>query len=326
MKGLLVLVLLVITACGTGASSPSLTPTGRSTPATPSPTGSPIVLPSFAQVSAPSSKVVWVLVAGSRLFRSTDRGGSWNEHSLPTSARNAAISFVSEREGWLASAGSSGTPCQSEPSTIWHTADAATTWQRVSSTSITSAACNGSLSFADAQHGFVAALDQKSGPVVYRTADGATTWVTSSPLPDPPGLPMQGGRPDLQLGRVRAFGPTLLIPATIPGPAGPASYVYRSRDGGATWAVAASVPSVGTLAIVTASRWLRLGSAGTAFESTDAGGTWHAFTSDYSQAAPIAPEIVFGDADVGYATVRGGLQGTVDGGAHWATLRTPGTE
>jgi len=60
-------------------------------------------------------------------------------------------------------------------------------------------------------------------------------------------------------------------------------------------------------------------------ETTDGGATWHAYTTDYSQAAPIAPDIVFGDAQVGYAIVRGSIQRTVDGGAHWTTIKTPGT-
>ena len=34
---------------------------------------------------------------------------------------------------------------------------------------------------------------------------------------------------------------------------------------------------------------------------------------------------VFGDASVGYATVRGAIQRTTDGGAHWITIKTPGT-
>lgn len=102
--------------------------------------------------------------------------------------------------------------------------------------------------------------------------------------------------------------------------------VYRSHDGGSTWTYAASIPSGGTLAIVTASHWLRIGPVGGSFESTDAAATWHEYTTDYSQAAPIAPDIVFADANVGYATVRGGLQRTVDGGARWTKLKTPGTE
>jgi len=60
-------------------------------------------------------------------------------------------------------------------------------------------------------------------------------------------------------------------------------------------------------------------------ETTDGGATWHAFTSDYQQAAPVSPAITFGDAQAGYATVRGSIQRTIDGGAHWTSLRTPGT-
>ncbi len=37
------------------------------------------------------------------------------------------------------------------------------------------------------------------------------------------------------------------------------------------------------------------------------------------------PFVVFGDAEVGYATVRGSIQRTVDGGAHWERIDTPGT-
>jgi photosystem II stability/assembly factor-like uncharacterized protein len=277
-------------------------------------------------VSAVSSNVAWMLVGGSRLFRSADRASTWDERSLPSLARTPAISFVSEREGWLASVDPSAAPCQSQPGSIWHTLDGAASWQRVTTAGITAAACGGSLSFTDTQHGFLAALDQMSGPVIYRSADGAKTWTASGPLADPPGLPMQGGRPDLQLGRVRGLGSALLVTATVSAPAGPATYVYRSQDGGATWAHAAAIPSSGALAFVTASRWLRIGRPGASFESTDAGATWHAYVTDYSQAAPIDPDIVFGDANVGYATVRGGLQRTVDGGAHWTTLKTPGTE
>jgi photosystem II stability/assembly factor-like uncharacterized protein len=76
---------------------------------------------------------------------------------------------------------------------------------------------------------------------------------------------------------------------------------------------------------VTTTRWLQIGTPSSSKETTDGGATWHALTTDYSQAAPIAPEIVFADPLVGYATVRGGIQRTVDGGAHWVGIKTPGT-
>jgi hypothetical protein len=98
-------------------------------------------------------------------------------------------------------------------------------------------------------------------------------------------------------------------------------------DGGASWSYLATVPPNpdGSLVLVTASRWLRIVPPDQSQESTDGGATWHPYVTDYSQGAPISPEIVFGDPDVGYATVRGSLQRTVDGGAHWTPLRTPGT-
>ena len=79
------------------------------------------------------------------------------------------------------------------------------------------------------------------------------------------------------------------------------------------------------MALVTATRWLFIGPPGKSQETTDAGATWHAFTTDYSQGAPLAPLVYFADAEVGYATVRGSIQRTVDGGAHWELIETPGT-
>jgi len=41
--------------------------------------------------------------------------------------------------------------------------------------------------------------------------------------------------------------------------------------------------------------------------------------------AGCVASVVFGDDSVGYATVRGGQQRTIDGGTRWTPLRTPGT-
>lgn len=72
-------------------------------------------------------------------------------------------------------------------------------------------------------------------------------------------------------------------------------------------------------------RWLLITPGGTSQESRDSGQTWRPFATDYQQAAPVAPVITFADASVGYATVRGSIQRTTDGGAHWARIGTPGT-
>lgn len=311
------------TVAATPVSTPMPTPAPTPTP-TPAPTPTPIVLPTYVQLNAPAANVVWALVGGSRLFVSSDRGDTWAERSLPPGAPRGLISFLSAREGLLFSPNAA--PCEWPPVGMWRTTDGAATWRRVDFIGIAPAPCPESFSFSDAKHGFVGSLDRNFGPRIFLTDDGGEGWFSSQILSDPPGFPMTGGRAELRFGRVRAFGSTLLVVVTALTQGGPSTHVYRSQDAGLNFTHAAAIPSDGTLALVTATRWLRVGPAGSSFESTDAGATWHAYASTYSQAAPIAPEIVFADASVGYATVRGAIQRTVDGGARWTTLRTPGTD
>jgi len=336
--------LALLTACATPppASSASTAPPSPSTapgstaPAAPSPTVSstPIALPSFAQLSAPSASVVWALVAGTRLFRSTDRADTWQEHfvALDPVGSNREIAFIGESEGWLATPGSPGTQCTFQSVGITHTTDAGATWVQLvpaaasASAGLADRQCKEHPVFADAQRGFLSAYDPNSAPIIYRTTDGGRTWIASAALADPPGFTTRGAGITLRAGRVRLFGTTALVDASGQVDGRLASYVFRSLDGGATWSYLASVPQgEGAFALVSAMRWLLIATPGSSKETTDGGATWHAFTTDYSQAAPIAPEIVFGDPLVGYATVRGSIQRTVDGGAHWNLIKTPGT-
>lgn len=341
-SGAAVLFILLAASCSTGPPAPPGAPTtppvsaASPTPTTPSASPSdpgmsptPIPLPSFAQLSAPSRDVVWVVVAGNHLFRSTDRGETWQRRALPPSTVNtvvnADVSFVDDQEGWASTAGQPATGCTSQTIEIWRTRDGGTAWERLTANGIGTFQCKSGLSFADSRRGFLVASSRDNAPVVYRTTDGGRTWSASRPLADPPGFTTAGGR-SLRPGRVRAFGSTLLLPAYGDSGGRLDTYIFRSADGGISWSYLATVPNPdGALALVTASRWLHIVPPDRSAESTDGGATWHPYATDYSQAAPIAPEIVFGDPDVGYATVRGSLQRTLDGGAHWTPLRTPGT-
>ena len=103
-------------------------------------------------------------------------------------------------------------------------------------------------------------------------------------------------------------------------------YVYRSTDRGASWSYLTTAPRAGLAPVfITPLRWIQISPGTVAQETTDGGVSWHPYSADYSQAAPVAPQIAFGDANTGYAAVRGSLQRTTDGGAHWTHIQTPGT-
>jgi photosystem II stability/assembly factor-like uncharacterized protein len=316
-------------------ASPTPIPPPSPTPApTAAPTASPtlIPLPNFAQIDAPTGTVVWTIVADSRLFRSTDRGDTWQERPMPPSLP-VVFSFIDDHEGWALVPQGGGVPppaggaCTAPSVALQHTSDAGATWQQLAPTGLVAGPCKASARFADALHGYVAAFNPNGSPLVYRSADGGRIWTASRPFADPPGFTTKtGGGTTLGIGRIGSFGTALLVTAFPTNPATGTIYVYRSTDGGATWAYASTAPNQSQdVAFVTATRWLQIASPGDSKETTDGGATWHAYVTTYQQAAPIAPAVTFGDAQVGYATVRGTIARTLDGGAHWTSLRTPGT-
>ena len=346
---LLVLLLTACTAPSPASTATSAPPTPASLPSptvsTPAPptsttttsTATPIPMPNTVQLSVPSANVVWALVAGSRLYRSTDRGDTWEDRStaLDPLAFSREIAFVSDNDGWQATSGSPGVACASQWTGIARTGDAGANWAQLvpagppvgaDPSGLFGGPCKYGLSFSDTQHGFLSARDANSTPVIYRTSDGGRTWSASRPLPDPPGFTTRGGGVVLDPGRVRAFGATALVVAQGEVNGRAMRYVFRSVDGGSSWSYAATLPdTMGAFTFVSESRWLQIAMPAASRETTDGGATWHAFTSDYSQAAGVAPTVVFDDGVVGYATVRGAIQRTVDGGAHWTAIKTPGT-
>jgi photosystem II stability/assembly factor-like uncharacterized protein len=284
-----------------------------------------VPLPTSATVSAPSENVVWALVADHLLFRSVDQGATWEQRPLPSEpVLHLGMSFIDDQEGWLAAPGSPATQCQIQAVAIWHTTDGGRTWQQLDAAGIDAGGCKDNLSFVDSLDGFLDVSSPNSQPVIYRTTDGGATWSPSPPLSDPPGVTTgQAGFELGAAGRVQSFGSALLVPVRAPGAQ---LFVYESDDGGATWAYTASAPLTdASVGLATASHWLQPINPGLSQETTDAGATWFTSASDYSQAAPVPPEVVFASADVGYATVRGRISQTLDGGEHWTTLDTPGT-
>jgi photosystem II stability/assembly factor-like uncharacterized protein len=303
-----------------------------------SPMASPtyIPMPSTARLSAPSSNVVWAQVTYWPLFRSTDQGNAWEQRALPMqSGPGLSFSFINDREGWLLAPGQPETQCTGAGAVVWHTTDGAASWQQIASVQSTQAKdtgmaysqCKDRVYFYDSTHGFVTAWDDNHRPTIYRTADGGKTW-SGGTLPDPPDFKTSPGGFTLRAFAFKRFGNSLYLKASgmqggdIPG----RQYMFRSTDGGTTWSWMTKIPSP-YIAIVTESRWLQLIWPGQSMESTNGGQQWHPYASDFSSDTPVGgPQIVFADAQVGYAEGRGALQRTVDGGLHWARIATPGIQ
>lgn len=193
----------------------------------------------------------------------------------------------------------------------------------MASTGIAAAGCKDGIDFVSPTTGFVRIAGEEQGAFLYRTTDGARTW-TPTRLPEPAGF-VRTADVRYWTGPVRALGSALLVTVERQAIPGQTSLVYRSLDDGATWSYLAKVPYGGWPGFITATRWVQLVLPGQSQETTDAGATWHPSASDYGQVAPVLPQLEFGDQQIGYATVRGSIQRTIDGAAHWIYIRTPGT-
>ena len=346
------LFIAVLGSAGPSTNQPAAAGSTTATAAAPSPTGAadaggairgvlatltPIPLPNTAQISAAPGGVVWAVVAGQVLFRSTDDGTTWEQRPVPAiqgrDAPGGDVSFVDGQHGWDLVPGSPGTQCQAQSIGLWRTGDGGATWEPVSPTEdrifttlqgIDTRQCKDTFSFTDASHGFIDAWDPNSPPIIYRTLDGGDSWTASAPLPDPPGQVTVPGGSSLRAGRVSRFGNELLVDAV----GFEHLYVYRSTDDGGSWSYLATVPDsqgTGNVAFLDALHWWAVSSGPGQQVTTDGGKTWEAAPGNLNFAAPIAPVITFGDSLVGYATVRGEIQRTTDGGLHWTRLQTPGT-
>ena len=290
---------------------------GSATPPAASP--SPIPMPSSATLSAPSTNVVWALVAGQYLFGSTDQGKTWTQHTAPPhpgGGGDPLISFVDGTNGWDLQPGVPATQCEQQGVQLWRTTDGANTWQLVSVAQYGQVSphgfgleqCKEAIYFADTTHGFVGAADP-SGEVVYRTVDGGLTW-SATQLPNPPGFQPGGGRLDVTL--IKSFGSNVMLYAP--------PYVFDSTDAGVTWQFIATGPQtpIAQLNFLTPTHWLKIQSG---LETTDAGASWHAFAYQDQEAAGVPSNFVFFDDRVGYATARGDVRRTVDGGAHFLLVK-----
>jgi photosystem II stability/assembly factor-like uncharacterized protein len=285
---------------------------GLATPGTAPPTPSPSPSFSGAKLIAPLANVVWALVDGRQLYRSTDQGNTWVRRSTPRAPvgnRPPLISFLDARNGWELVPTSDVGQCVQEAVELWQTTDGAATWHLVSQThpDVPVDQCKDAMYFKDSAHGALVIGDPTTDlPAMFRTDDGGVTWHFE-------GL-IHGFRRAVS---ITAVGGTELM--EMDSARSPRVYIFLN-DVFVNGSVAtAPDQAVSNVAFLTPTHWL-IEQPG--LETTDAGASWHPFNTDYSDAAGVPSQFVFADDHVGYGTAHGKVYRTTDGGAHWELIKT----
>src|SRR6267142_2079552 len=100
-------------------------------------------MPSSAELSAASPDAIWSIIFYRYLYRSVDRGISWEQRPVPAESKyfGPDISFVSATGGWFSVSGQPTGDCTAESIAIWHTTDAGVTWQPLGSNGIAASQC-----------------------------------------------------------------------------------------------------------------------------------------------------------------------------------------
>ncbi len=265
------------------------------------------------QVAASSATSAWVLgfeltkrVETVALLHTVDGGTTWTRAILPKTDYPLAMSWVSPNEGWLAASSHVG---RTYTRIVLHTTDAGATWTEQSLGGLLgTSAVPLAVDFVDGQHGWLAAIDTRSGhAAILATSDGGASWHVAADQ--------------------TAFGGDLITSVDFIGASegwASGAAVYHTTDGGATWTRQVSgLDQMVSVAAYDATHVWAGGSGGilstvdTAADTAppitlcDAAGGWTRTT--------VAPHLTA--ADVGSA----GLAGTeyrVDGGP-WTPGLTP---
>jgi photosystem II stability/assembly factor-like uncharacterized protein len=179
-------------------------------------------------VSAISDRVAWASGAGGTVLRTADGGTSWQQLTVPDSAKLdfRDIDAVDERTAFVLSIG------PGQASRIYRTDDAGAAWT-LSFTNDDQKAFYDAMAFWDANRG-VAFSDSVDGRFVILTTRDGRSWARVPPESLPPALPNEGA--------FAASGTNVAVwgkdHVWIGTGAAARSRVLRSADGGRTWAVA----------------------------------------------------------------------------------------
>ncbi|MDP9122065.1 MAG: hypothetical protein M3O15_11995, partial [Acidobacteriota bacterium] len=239
------------------------------------------------------------------LYRSVDKGGSWQRAGFAGSAVNA-VAVDPLRPSILLAVVFEG---NTSAGRVWRSRDDGSTW-----TATTLAAANMRNLTPDPAHpGTVYVL---AGPLIYKSADHGASWTA---LPEIVYFP-----------NALAVSPAgALFAAPYPGYV---EGIVRSGDGGRTWTPdpkgdpsLSSPPDFVQQVLVSGADprlILAVGQKGV-WRSTDEGATWHPSSRGMLATAPTSVAIGADASRSVFCTVSGQLLRSEDAGAHWRGLQSP---
>ncbi|HEY5168876.1 MAG TPA: YCF48-related protein [Thermoleophilia bacterium] len=245
-------------------------------------------------VACTSTGSAWAVGYNGIVIHTGDGGASWDLQPKVTSDDLLDVSFADDRHGWIAGDG-----------VILGTADGGATWSTQYADDYVTLK---SISFANTQEGWAVGRSNKSGhPHVLHTTNGGLTWSGAD-----------GGLPELVAVRFADAQHGWAVCNILTVDSMPASGVYATSDGGASWKLGGIVPGMlqGVTSLGSQLVWA-VGDSGTLEYSPDGGAHWMTRTGNVSKLDDVGSSTATSAIAVGAA---GAVLRSSSDGTFWTSV------
>lgn len=226
------------------------------------------------------------LASATKVYRSVNRGQTWQALNTPSNIQIQSIEFVNSNVGFIGKSTTS----------ILKTTDGGQTWQETATTN-NSGLSFLSIKFLNTSTGYAS----REFNTILKTTNGGTTWTTTGA--------------NITTGIYSMSFPNDTIGYLV----GDNGAMYRTRNAGATWTFISPLAGLifnmqlYSVYFISADTGFAVGYRGRILKTVDGGNSWQSPSFSYYDVASIA----FPDAGKGYALTNGNLYKTADTAKTW---------